>query len=408
MSDHFKVQMQTINDYENRPKAENPVKIQDLTLRDGHQSLFATRGRTEDMIPSQRMMKRRARQRLIQEKGVALFMVLWVLILLSAIVTEFCFAMRTEVNMVRNFKEQTEAYYIALAGLNRAIMELIRNENTLAKKAPIESETETPDSLTPVWRMNSEIPPVVFGAGGYQVRIENEAGKINLNEADENLLKMMLNRFALEEEQQNIIIDSILDWRDENDLHRMNGAENDYYVSLDNPYECKNGDFDTIEELLLVRGITPELFYGGLKDMVSAFQDRTSKRGRINRKSQKATGGKICINAASKEMLLSLPQMTEELAQAVIDFRKDADFKTMSEVSTLLGPVVFGEISKYLTLTPSPYYEVIAVGRIKDSRTRQGVAAMVEINSSIKNKYRLVQWNDRAMLLPPQPDETDE
>jgi len=49
MSDHFKVKMQSINDYKNRPKADNPVKIQDLTLRDGHESLFASRGRTEDM-----------------------------------------------------------------------------------------------------------------------------------------------------------------------------------------------------------------------------------------------------------------------------------------------------------------------------------------------------------------------
>ena len=56
MSDHFKVKMQSIEDYDNRPKAENPVKIQDLTLRDGHQSLFATRGRTEDMIPVAEMM----------------------------------------------------------------------------------------------------------------------------------------------------------------------------------------------------------------------------------------------------------------------------------------------------------------------------------------------------------------
>ncbi len=56
MSDHFKVKMQPIKDYENRPKADNPVKIQDLTLRDGHQSLFATRGRTEDMIPVAEMM----------------------------------------------------------------------------------------------------------------------------------------------------------------------------------------------------------------------------------------------------------------------------------------------------------------------------------------------------------------
>ena len=56
MSDHFAVKMQSINDYNNRPKAENPLKIQDLTLRDGHQSLFATRGRTEDMIPVAALM----------------------------------------------------------------------------------------------------------------------------------------------------------------------------------------------------------------------------------------------------------------------------------------------------------------------------------------------------------------
>ena len=55
------------------------------------------------------------------EKGIALFLVLWVLTLLSVIAGEFCFAMRTEVNMTRNFKGQTEAYYIALAGMNRAI-----------------------------------------------------------------------------------------------------------------------------------------------------------------------------------------------------------------------------------------------------------------------------------------------
>ena len=53
-----------------------------------------------------------------------------------------------------------------------------------------------------------------------------------------------------------------MDWRDPDDFYRLNGAENDYYHSLSEPYECKNGDLDTIEELLLVRGVTTELYYG--------------------------------------------------------------------------------------------------------------------------------------------------
>ena len=56
MSDHDQVKMTTMNYDENRPKAANPIKIMDLSLRDGHQSLFATRGRTEDMIPVAELM----------------------------------------------------------------------------------------------------------------------------------------------------------------------------------------------------------------------------------------------------------------------------------------------------------------------------------------------------------------
>ena len=56
MSDENAVKMTPMNYDKDRPAAENPVKIEDLSLRDGHQSLFATRGRTEDMIPVAEMM----------------------------------------------------------------------------------------------------------------------------------------------------------------------------------------------------------------------------------------------------------------------------------------------------------------------------------------------------------------
>ena len=56
MSDDIQVKMAKMNYDKDRPKAENPVKVEDLSLRDGHQSLFATRGRTEDMIPVAEMM----------------------------------------------------------------------------------------------------------------------------------------------------------------------------------------------------------------------------------------------------------------------------------------------------------------------------------------------------------------
>ena len=56
MSDHTEVKATSMNYDKDRPAAENPIKIEDITLRDGHQSLFATRGRTEDMLPVAEMM----------------------------------------------------------------------------------------------------------------------------------------------------------------------------------------------------------------------------------------------------------------------------------------------------------------------------------------------------------------
>jgi hypothetical protein len=85
---------------------------------------------------------------------------------------------------------------------------------------------------------------------------------LNINSISESLLRKIIGNFGLEGEARDMVVDSILDWRDPDDFYRINGAENDYYRSLKEPYDCKNGNLDSIEELLLVRGVTPELFYG--------------------------------------------------------------------------------------------------------------------------------------------------
>jgi len=333
------------------------------------------------------------------EKGIALFLVLWVLTLLSVIAGEFCFAMRTEVNMTRNFKGQTAAYYIALAGMNRAIGELIRNEVMPPQTSSTEilgKEEEPEDEEDGErWRINVDIPPEPYDEGQYEVRIGNEGGKININSANQSLLKMMLKGFDLEDQEEGIIVDSIMDWRDKNNLHRLNGAEDDYYKSLPEPYECKDGDFDTIEELMMVRGVTPEIFYGGLRDIITVF--KPSKRGtRVGKglRMVKSDVGKININAAPRKVLLALPSMTEDLAQEIIDYRKESDFRVLTEVSSLVGADVYNLISPYITLETSPYYSIMSTGKLADSRIQQGIAALVEIDKKLKKGYRTVQWRD--------------
>jgi len=325
-----------------------------------------------------------------------LFLVLWVLTLLSVIVGEFCHTMRTEVNITRNFKEETEAYYIALAGLNTAIPELVKNV-TMPQKTPLPEKGEEEEEQDKIeWRINADIPAIPFAQGYFKVKIENESGKININKADRRLLKMMLDRFDIEDEDKDIIADSVLDWRDKDNLHLLNGAEDDYYLSLETPYECKDGDLDSIEELLLVRGMTPEIFYGGLKEMITVLQDETPVRKikkTVSRK-KKFDFSRININAASPQMLKALPQMTDELVMGMMEFREEKDFTSPSELVPIIGAETYKAIRPYITLKTSAFFTIRSVGMIEGSHTRQGVRVMVKIDPKLKNKYRLLQWLD--------------
>ena len=318
------------------------------------------------------------------ENGIVLFLVLWVLTLLSVIVGEFCHAMRTEVNITRNFKEETQSYYIAMAGVNRAVAELIRNK-VMPQKAGYPDSEEEEEEIR--WRVNTDIPAVHFGDGQFEVKIGNESGKVNINRADMRLLRMILNGFDLEDSDKDVIVDSILDWRDKNSLHRLNGAEDDYYRSLPEPYECKDDDFDCVEELVLVKGVTAEIFYGGLRDMVTVYQGKDSRYRR-------AGFNKININAASSSMLLSFPQMTDDLVQDIIEYRKEDDFKSLTELSPIVGPDVYMAIAPYITLQTTPYFTIKSKGTVEGGQTCQGVQAMVEINTRLKKGYRMIQWVD--------------
>lgn len=324
------------------------------------------------------------------ERGIALFLVLWVMALLTVIAGEFCYFVRTEANITRNFKEETQTYYIAVSGLSMAIGELVVNELVPRKvKAPA-GEEEQEDIR---WRINTDIPAIPFGDGQFKVERENESGKVNLNRAGESLLKMMLSNFAIDDANKNIIVDSIMDWRDKDSLHRPNGAEDDYYLSLPQPYKSKNGDFTSIEELLFVRGVTPGIFYdGGLKDMVAVYQDKET--GLANLIRANFDFNRININAASPRMLRALPRMTEDVVQAIIKYREKKDFRSLTDLSLLVGSDIYAGISPYVTLSLSPYYTIKSVGMLKDSQTREGVQAVVKIDRRLAKGYEIIQWID--------------
>lgn len=100
---------------------------------------------------------------------------------------------------------------------------------------------------------------------GFRFGLEDESSRLNLNALT------LADKYATDGGREMLmalpgmtvdIADAIMDWIDDDDETREFGAEFDYYQSLGSPYEPNNGPFNTVEELLLVRGVMPELLFG--------------------------------------------------------------------------------------------------------------------------------------------------
>jgi general secretion pathway protein K len=192
---------------------------------------------------------------------MALVIVLIGLALLLTVAGQFASAMRLEGTTTLNFRATVTAAYLAEAAYHRAVAEILPTYLT---------QELDPQELLVFRRTPSESPRapererIPLGPGHFSYRITDEEARINLNgaQASRETLQRLLAELGVERTARDVILDSILDWRDPNEEYRLNGAESEYYLSLPVPYRSKNGDFDSIAELGQVKGVTPAILQG--------------------------------------------------------------------------------------------------------------------------------------------------
>jgi len=175
--------------------------------------------------------------------GLVLVGVLWLKIILLAILALSVQNSRLDLKVRAVGMEELRCRWACRAGMEKAAG--ILNED------PRES-----DDLTELWSDNDEdFNGVDLEMCRFTVRVIDEAGKLNVNTASKEQLMELPN--MVED-----IVDAIIDWRDSDDTVSGLGAEGEYYETLTYPYTIRNGPFRTVRELLLVRGVSEELFYG--------------------------------------------------------------------------------------------------------------------------------------------------
>ncbi|MBN1510863.1 MAG: general secretion pathway protein GspK [Phycisphaerae bacterium] len=215
-------------------------------------------------------------------RGFVLPVVLLVLVLIALLAASFSFEMNADLAVTRGALHRFQTRQAADAGIQR-VMLLLRE-----RRLETDAWYNNPDELRRVlvWRgdleptdlgqpdatevENDRRPAFLFSIVAddpandeIEVRygLTNEAARLNINTASRDQLRTLIAQVFPEAPVEEMA-DALMDWRDEDDAPGEHGAESAYYATLDPPYRPKNAPFDTVEELLMVRGFTAQILYG--------------------------------------------------------------------------------------------------------------------------------------------------
>ena len=192
-----------------------------------------------------------------QRSGVALLIVLWLMAILTLLMYAFLAEMQVEYSIAGGYADSRKAEQLAWSAIDLACATVLNdtqtwqslNDTTWATNSATFYEVPLGDGAFTVFRPTyDDTQTVLWG-------LDDEASKINLNTASREVLLKLPN-------MTEDIVDSIIDWRDADSTPGASGAETSYYNTLKPPYNCKNAPFETLEELLYVKGMTPALLYG--------------------------------------------------------------------------------------------------------------------------------------------------
>ncbi len=217
--------------------------------------------------------------------GYVIFAVLIVVVVLSLVAYRFTESMTAEYRASARAADDAQAKAAAASGLHYAAAVLADRETFDGELDgnPFDNPTifeqfEVATSGTGGKRAFFSIRSVALAdGGGYEQRFgaTDEGGKLNINsmiqldQTGEALYNALMKLPNMSPD----VADAIVDWVDADEVKRPAGAENGEYGSLPSPYKAKNGPLNSLDELLLVQGVTPEMLYGGDTNRNGVFDD---------------------------------------------------------------------------------------------------------------------------------------
>jgi general secretion pathway protein K len=314
-----------------------------------------------------------------KDRAFAVIIALVAVTVLTILAGAFAYAMKVETKLASNTNNDEDFYWIGRGGVERACWWLaIEGNQPFSSLEQYWAGGPGDGPETNSILAGESLNDFPIGAGTVSLKMVELESKININTADSTLLQQVLNLQGADASAISVVSDSILDWIDPDDNTRPAGAESDYYLGQTPSYYAKNAPMDSIEELLLVKGVTHKMYYndtvsspGGhqlgfghepgqepdyafaLKDVFTAY-----------------SSGQINVLTADENVLQLIPGMDTAAAQAIASARNsDPPPRSIPQLLSIAGinnPQAAAQLTPYVKVIGNTY-EIHATATIGQS-----------------------------------------
>ncbi len=311
--------------------------------------------------------------------GGALLTVLWLSAALGAIAFAVANTVRAESERASTYTEGVRAYFLAAGSVDRGLLYMLWGGG--ARK---------PDGSARYYGPGVARLRFAYPSGEAVTELIPESSKMNINSTPPEDLMRLIVAAGVQPDRAQGIVQAIVDWRSPAPAGLATMLDQ-HYLSLTPSFRARHASFEEIEELLLVRGMTPELFYGGyhpepdgrllphggLRDCLSVY----------------GTTSQFDVNTADP-ILLAAVGLSPAQVEMVVNMRNQMPFRDASQLA-VLGPA-----ASRLRVGGETFFTIRATAwlRTPDGRpsdTRRTVAALVKfLAREYLDRYHILRWYD--------------
>lgn len=309
-------------------------------------------------------------------RGGVLLLVLWLTAALSFVALALALLVRTELAATSYRLEAEQARFLARGALEQALYVI----NTPGLR-DVEQKL--------LYEPGQPYLDFSYDIGTARVTVTSESGKLNLNTVTEERLRLLLQASGASEPEAEESAQAIADWRSAGS--DVGSRFDQSYAGLSKPYRAAHRPFERLEELLLVKGITPEMFYGWME---RDAQGDLQRRGGVNRLlTVYGSFGQVNLNYAAYEVLRTIPGLDDQLVRRLIEGRREKPYRSMADLPVALPLEALPHLA--LSEAASSVYVLTATGQPQGSATRASVRAVFTRDTT--GEAKLLAWEEQAI-----------